>query len=65
VLSSTTIATKKPTLLGGEALAQAVASISFPFSEVVRSRRSFIAAAWALRRHGDHLPAQVPLQIKT
>ena len=52
MLSSTTIATKKPTLLGGEALAQAVASISFPFSEVVRSRRSFIAAAWALRRHG-------------
>jgi hypothetical protein len=52
VLSSTTIATKKPTLLRGEALAQAVASISFQFSEIVQSRRSFLAAAWALRRHG-------------
>ena len=52
MLSSTTIATKKPTLLRGEALAQAVASISFQFSEIVQSRRSFLAAAWALRRHG-------------
>ena len=52
MLSSTTIATKKPTLLHGEALAQAVASISFQFSEIVQSRRSFLAAAWALRRHG-------------
>ncbi|MDA7434608.1 hypothetical protein N8517_03280, partial [Synechococcus sp. AH-601-L23] len=39
-------------LLRGEALAQAVASISFQFSEIVQSRRSFLAAAWALRRHG-------------
>ena len=52
MLSSTTIATKKPTLLHGEALAQAVASISFQFSEIVQSRRSFLAAAWVLRRHG-------------
>ena len=52
MLPSPTLATKKPTLLRGEALAQAVASISFPFSEVVRSRRNFVAAAWALRRHG-------------
>tara|TARA_B100000902_G_scaffold76462_1_gene81306 strand:+ start:15 stop:893 length:879 start_codon:yes stop_codon:yes gene_type:complete len=52
VLSSTTIASKQPILLRGEALAKAVASISFPFSEIVQSRRSFLAAAWALRRHG-------------
>lgn len=52
MLSSTTIASKQPILLRGEALAKAVASISFPFSEIVQSRRSFLAAAWALRRHG-------------
>ena len=46
------IATKKPTLLHGDALAQAVASISFQFSEIVQSRRCFLAAAWALHRHG-------------
>ena len=51
-MSSTTIASKQPILLRGEALAKAVASISFPFSEIVQSRRSFLAAAWALRRHG-------------
>ena len=52
MLSSTTIASKQPILLRGEALAKAVASISFPFSEIAQSRRSFLAAAWALRRHG-------------
>ena len=52
MLSSTTIASKQPILLRGEALAKAVASISFPFSEIVQSRRSFLAAAWALRRQG-------------
>ena len=52
MLSSTTITSKQPILLRGEALATAVASISFPFSEIVQSRRSFLAAAWALRRHG-------------
>ena len=52
MLSSTTIATKKPTLLRGEALAQAVASISFQFSEIVQSRRCFLAATCALRCHG-------------
>ena len=52
MLSSTTIASKQPILLRGEALSKAVASISFPFSEIVQSRRSFLAAAWALRRHG-------------
>ena len=52
MLSSTTIASKQPILLRGEALAKAVASISFPFAEIVQSRRSFLAAAWALRRHG-------------
>ena len=41
-----------PTLLRGEALAQAaVASISFQFSEIVKGPLSFLAAAWALRRH--------------
>ena len=52
MLSSTTIASKQPILLRGKALAKAVASISFPFAEIVQSRRSFLAAAWALRRHG-------------
>ena len=52
MLSRTTIASQQPTLLRGEALAKAVASISFPFSEIVHSRRSFLAAAWTLRRHG-------------
>ena len=52
MLSRTTIASQQPTLLRGEALAKAVASISFPFCEIVHSRRSFLAAAWTLRRHG-------------
>ena len=52
MLSNKTIASKQPILLRGEALAKAVASISFPFAEIVQSRRSFLAAAWALRRHG-------------
>ena len=52
MLSSTTIASKQPILLRGEALAKVVASISFPLSEIVQSRRSFLEAAWALRRHG-------------
>ena len=52
MLSSTTIASKQPILLRGEALSKAVASISFPFFEIVQSRRSFLAAAWALRRQG-------------
>ena len=52
MLSSTTIASKQPILLRGEALAKAVASISFPFSEIVQSRRSFLAAALTLRGHG-------------
>ncbi len=52
MLFSTTITSKQPILLRGEALAKAVASISFPFAEIVQSRRSFLAAAWALRHHG-------------
>ena len=52
MLPPTTIATKKPTLLRGDALARAVSDITFPFFGIVRSRRSFLAAAWALRRHG-------------
>ena len=52
MLSSTTIASKQPILLRGEALANAAANISFPFFEIAQSRRSFLAATWALRRQG-------------
>ena len=52
MLSCTTVATEQPTLLRGEALAHAVAGICFPFTAIAQSRRSFLAAAWALRRHG-------------
>ena len=51
-MSSTTITSKQPIFLRGEALAKTFASISFPFSEIAQSRRSFLAAAWALQRHG-------------
>ena len=51
-MSCTTFATEQPTLLRGEALAHAVAGICFPFTAIAQSRRSFLAAAWALRRHG-------------
>ena len=42
----------EPTLRRGEALAHAVAGICFAFTAIAHSRRSFLAAASALRRHG-------------
>ena len=52
MLTSTAIATARPTLLDGNALSQEVQSISFRFSDVVSNRRTFLAAAWTLRRRG-------------
>ena len=51
-MTSTAIATARPTLLAGKALSQEVESISFRFSDLLSNRRTFLAAAWALRRQG-------------
>ena len=52
MLTSTAIATARPTLLDGNALSQEVQSISFRFSDLLSNRRTFLAAAWTLRRRG-------------
>ena len=52
LLSSTAIATARPTLLEGKALSREVESISFRFSDLLRNRKTFLAAAWTLRREG-------------
>ena len=41
-----------PTLLEGEPLSQGLASISFPFPTLIRSRRCFLRAAWTLQQQG-------------
>ena len=51
-MTSTAIASARPTLLDGQALNQEVESISFRFSEVLSNRNTFLAAAWTLRRQG-------------
>ena len=51
-MTSTAIATARPTLLDGKALSQEVQSISFRFSDLLSNRRTFLAAAWTLRRQG-------------
>ena len=52
MLTSTAIAPARPTLLDGNALSQEVQSISFRFSDLLHNRRTFLAAAWTLRRRG-------------
>ena len=44
--------TARPTLLSGSDLEQVIDAISFPFVELINSRRRFFAAAWTLRRQG-------------
>ena len=44
--------TARPTLLSGSDLEQVIDAISFPFAELINSRRRFFAAAWTLRRQG-------------
>ena len=51
-MTSTAIATARPTLLEGEALSEEVESISFRFGDLISNRRTFLTAAWTLRRQG-------------
>ena len=51
-MTSTAIATARPTLLDGKALSQEVQSISFRFCDLLSNRRTLLAAAWTLRRQG-------------
>ena len=68
-MSSTAIATTRPTLLEGKALSQEVESISFRFSDLLNNRKTFLAAAWTLRRQGiiclrETAPADLIASIK-
>ena len=69
-MTSTAIASARPTLLDGQALSQEVEAISFRFSELLSNRTTFLAAAWALRRQGiiclrEAAPAELIAAINT
>ena len=41
-----------PVLLAGSERDQLAQQLTLPFNQVARSKRSFLRAAWTLRRHG-------------
>ena len=69
-MTSTAIATARPTLLEGEALSEEVESISFRFGDLISNRRTFLTAALTLRRQGiiclrDAAPADLIASINS
>ena len=50
--SSSPPALALPTLLEGDERVQATEALSFPFEDLIRSKRCFLRAAWTLNRQG-------------